>query len=75
MDTKKSAGEPSSPAACSALPCESCKHMDWTRMYCHFLRHPIANGYAMRCHAMSCGGYMPNEKLTGGKDRQKETHE
>jgi hypothetical protein len=39
--------------------------MDWNRMYCHFLRHPIGNGYAMRCHAMSCGGYMPNASVEG----------
>ena len=62
MDTKTSAGKPSSPAACSALLCESCKHMDWTRMYCLFLQHPIENGFAMHCHAMFCGGYRPNVK-------------
>ena len=47
----------------SALPCESCKHMDWNLMCCHFLRHPIENGYAMRCHSVSCGGYTSNSAI------------
>jgi len=53
---------------CSALLCKSCKHMDWTRMYCLFLQHPIENGFAMHCHAMSCGGYMPNATVSGAAE-------
>ena len=37
------------------LKCDVCKNMDWERLYCHALKHPIENGFAMKFHSQFCG--------------------
>ena len=51
---------------CSAIPCDTCVKMDWKRMYCTHLQHPIEHGYAMKCHSKACGGYTPNNSSSLG---------
>lgn len=46
------------------LQCETCPRMDYGRMKCSLLNHPLESGYAMRYHSQFCGRN-PSRKRRG----------
>ena len=45
------------------LKCETCPRMNYKRMWCDKLQHPLESGYAMLHHSKTCGGDRRNPAL------------